>query len=123
MKQCSKCGEKKSPDEFQKGRNQCKPCVYGAQREARLRNHDEYKRYIRDREFQRRLGISLEDYEAIMTDALCAICDDPAEALDHDHVSGQIRQPLCFRCNAGIGMFLESPDRMRKAIDYLEEYV
>lgn len=41
--------------------------------------------------------------------------------VDHDHVSGKMRGLLCQKCNHGIGLMGEDPDRLRRAARYLEE--
>lgn len=59
---------------------------------------------------------------------LCAICEVPVSVvskryhLDHDHDTGEIRGVLCHGCNVGLGMFKESPERLLKAIDYLNKF-
>lgn len=49
----------------------------------------------------------------------CAICKAPATSLDHCHTSGAIRGMLCQNCNLGLGLFGDSPDNLRAAIEYL----
>lgn len=59
----------------------------------------------------------------------CAICGQPETelrngmvrhlAVDHDHVTGKVRELLCQRCNKGIGTFGDDTDLMLKAIGYL----
>lgn len=56
---------------------------------------------------------------------VCAICGgtNPSGhrlAVDHDHETRRVRGLLCHACNAGIGKLRDSPDLLRKAIDYLE---
>lgn len=57
---------------------------------------------------------------------LCACCGDPpgekALSVDHDHITGQVRDLLCQRCNPGIGYFQDDPERLQKAIDYLQKW-
>ena len=57
---------------------------------------------------------------------LCAICGAARgkrnHALDHDHATGRLRGILCGPCNAGIGMFRDNIDLLRKAIEYLERF-
>jgi hypothetical protein len=47
-------------------------------------------------------------------------CTRAPDAVDHDHNTGQFRGWLCFACNTGLGMFGDSADGMRGAIQYLE---
>ena len=67
---------------------------------------------IRDERPQRQMG-------------RCAICDKatPDLHVDHDHISGRIRALLCGNCNRMIGIAGESPQRLRSAASYLEQYV
>lgn len=52
---------------------------------------------------------------------VCRICQAaPAVHVDHDHDDGAIRGMLCFKCNAGIGQFADSPQRLWRAAQYLE---
>jgi hypothetical protein len=61
---------------------------------------------------------------------LCTSCGElPAEHLkhpdlvvDHDHASGKLRALLCANCNTGIGLFRDSPRKLRLAAVYLERY-
>lgn len=53
----------------------------------------------------------------------CAICGKPPRArlqIDHNHKTGKYRGLLCDNCNIGLGHFKDSPELLRKAIDYLK---
>jgi hypothetical protein len=56
----------------------------------------------------------------------CAICRSAIEVetacIDHDHVTGQVRSLLCRLCNAGLGIYKESPELLRAAATYLESW-
>lgn len=52
----------------------------------------------------------------------CAICgsfDERRLAVDHNHITGQIRGLLCFKCNIGLGWFKDDPVFLEKAVGYL----
>jgi len=50
----------------------------------------------------------------------CEICGtETVVTVDHDHRTGDIRGKLCRRCNSGLGFFRDSPERLRRAIEYL----
>lgn len=42
--------------------------------------------------------------------------------VDHDHVTGQVRGPLCRNCNWAIGLMRDDPARLGAAADYLERF-
>lgn len=57
-------------------------------------------------------------------DNRCAICGEPPPpnrrlAIDHNHTTGQIRDLLCTRCNAGLGMFNDDTALLERAAEYL----
>jgi hypothetical protein len=81
----------------------------------------------------RRYGITPERFDE-MFDAqggCCAICGgtDSGDSrfdtlhIDHDHESGTVRGLLCGRCNRGVGMFQDDPDRLLAAATYLLQNV
>jgi hypothetical protein len=55
----------------------------------------------------------------------CPIClKDKRElgkllSVDHCHTNGTIRGFLCSNCNAGLGMFKDNPDNVKRALKYL----
>lgn len=59
----------------------------------------------------------------------CAVCGGPPERLDHDHECcpgkgscGECaRGFLCHRCNIGLSWFMDDPERLDMAADYLRD--
>jgi hypothetical protein len=85
------------------------------------------KRSDRKGHLRRKFGLSVEQYEALLEGqgGGCAICRSPANEsislhVDHDHGTGRVRGLLCFRCNGGLGQFLEEPEVLRRAAWYVE---
>jgi hypothetical protein len=73
----------------------------------------------------RRYGISADEADVMLEaqGGLCAICRSaPAEHVDHDHRTGQVRALLCFNCNGGLGQFGDDPVRLRAAAAYVERH-
>lgn len=78
---------------------------------------------------RRRYKITLADYVALAESQgnKCAICERPQDwtswrtrlFVDHCHETGAVRGLLCSNCNKGIGMFGESADTIRAALEYM----
>lgn len=85
---------------------------------------------------QYRVGISGPEYDVMHERQVgcCAICGGPEKrkhsisgtpftlAVDHDHVTGRIRDLLCNRCNTVLGHVQDDPELLRKAADYLDRH-
>jgi Recombination endonuclease VII len=72
-------------------------------------------------------GLTREGYDRMLAQqhGACAICKQKSQAtlcIDHDHSTGQVRGLLCRKCNAGLGLFDDSPCRLRAAAAYLEAW-
>jgi hypothetical protein len=77
-----------------------------------------------------RWNLSLEEFQALLDaqDGVCAICKQPENpaykrrlAIDHDHITGNIRGLLCHMCNTGLGKFGDNPELLIAASNYLKE--
>jgi len=73
----------------------------------------------RDAAYRAKYGISLVDYDAMLSDqdGRCAICgEEPGAkplAVDHDHQTNEIRGLLCQDCNVGLGHFRDRIEVLR----------
>lgn len=71
---------------------------------------------------KRRFGLTLDEYLAII-DRGCAVCGTTDRVgVDHDHTTGKVRDALCVRCNASLGMAGDDADRLRALADYLDTH-
>ncbi len=115
---CRLCHTEKPLDDYYyrneigKHRNECKLCMIESHR---------YKK----------LGVCNIKYEDILTSqkGCCAICDSKLNssrytkfAVDHNHLTGQVRGLLCMQCNTAIGLMKESVVRLQSAITYLQGF-
>ena len=87
---------------------------------------EEEKRRKRDSMLRSHYGITLEQYEQMFSaqKGVCAICERGTSyclAVDHDHVTGKVRQLLCKTCNAGLGSFHDDRYLLSRAIEYLSK--
>ena len=75
------------------------------------------------------------DQHAAMMEAQgnrCIICGNPPKPdgvraasrlhIDHDHVTGKIRDLICNHCNRGVGALRDDPALMRAAAEYIERH-
>lgn len=140
MKKCTKCGEVKPLEQFSNHirhkdgkRPRCKTCEAIDQKEAKKKKLEQDFEGTRMKERQHNLkrmfGMSLEEYDSKLQaqNGVCAICGGLCKsgkrlAVDHNHTTGKIRDLLCGNCNGGLGKFLDSPELLLKAADYLKEH-
>jgi Recombination endonuclease VII len=116
-------------------------------REDRMKNREKYlsqEKERRKREGQlrntkevcRRLKFDVNHYYEMLKsqEGKCAICRQYetrksrtegktcALTIDHDHVTGQIRELLCHSCNVVVGHCRESIDLLNATISYLKKH-
>ena len=95
-----------------------------------------YQRYLARcrRKDLKRQGMTQEQYDSKLAEqnGLCAICRLPHGrslcgrskdlAIDHDHVTDQLRGLLCDDCNIGLGLYHDDPQRLMNAALYIIYY-
>lgn len=126
-KWCPDCSTVKLLDQFVRNASQpsgwapyCKPC-----HNARGKAAKEKIGGSRTYHLKRRYGITAADADAMFEaqGGLCAVCRAaPAVHVDHDHLTGSVRELLCFNCNGGLGQFRDDPAVLRAAADYVERH-
>lgn len=90
--------------------------------------------YSRNWTIKKKYGIDLVDFETYWQafKGICGICGKKMEmptktigqgldvvAIDHNHITGEVRGLLCNACNKGIGFLKEDVLVLEKAIIYL----
>lgn len=144
QKKCKRCEKSKPVSEFgrhpstrDKLRTACKACnslssaAWNRAHPEKVKawqesNAEKVRRIQRNSAYQRKYGITLERYEAMLAEqgGVCAICRSDTLvkwhfAVDHCHTTGRVRALLCQHCNAGLGNFKDSPEIMEAAATYV----
>jgi Recombination endonuclease VII len=141
-KVCAKCGMSKLPEEFYR----VSKTVSGLGAYCRVCDRERTKAYHRRKavthpgqayavavkaRLVREYGITLDDYNRILASqgGGCAICEDvvgatrrPRLYVDHCHETNTVRGILCHRCNVALGLMADSPDLLRIAAKYIEDF-
>ena len=133
-------GLKKADGVARRGR--CKSCCNAEKNQYRARNREqsraayrkEYRKRVhpnfhREINLRKNYGMTLSEYDQMLAEqnGRCAICgtDKPGGkwdrlVVDHCHQTEVVRGLLCNDCNRGLGIFKDSPKRLRAAALYLE---
>jgi len=80
----------------------------------------------KDWQLRRDYGITLEDYNKILTQQnnACKLCNSSPiknPSVDHSHTTGKVRGIVCQGCNIVIGFFESRPQAVLKIGQYLVE--
>jgi len=147
IKICTKCGESKeekdfyfrSPKSLNDRHSHCKKCHWlYYQKKQDMEYRDKKKPYMKNYQRIRKLanyGLTQDAYNQLLIeqDNKCKLCGkvetvvgrdntlDPL-SIDHCHNTNRVRALLCRKCNTGLGCFVDSPELLQKAIDYLKTF-
>jgi hypothetical protein len=104
----------------------CRVCAGVRLRKWHHENPTKVYAYARKKTLKQ-YGLTDDSYDAMLLsqDGVCAICHQPNAngsklAVDHCHVTGDVRALLCSECSLGLGKFADSQDRLRAAAAYLK---
>ena len=132
MRVCQDCKLEKPTNEFYIDRrgnrpfSLCKNCSIKNSRTcymgSREKNLERLRRYYRTTRRYKQYGITKEQFELVDT-GNCHICgwQYSTPNIDHNKGTGEFRGILCRQCNTGLGMFMDDPDVLQRAIDYLND--
>jgi hypothetical protein len=89
----------------------------------------------RNKHYKKRYGITVEEYESMAKaqNYLCAICERPETktrkdgtvmilCVDHNHLTGQVRDLLCNKCNILLGHLETGNVTFSQLIHYLKKH-
>ena len=121
-KECSKCGEHKSFEEFGLRISRGKESWHGVCKDCRY-EHNRNNRYIK------LFGITIDDYNNMFSEqeGKCGICGKHQVelsrrlAVDHDHETMEVRGLLCTDCNVSIGKLGDNIEGVENALNYLKK--
>jgi hypothetical protein len=107
---------------YRNGQKRCKLCVPILARKWRANNPEQ----ATNNALKATRGITLDEYnrKEAKQGGCCMICGRKSSnghrlPVDHDHVTGQVRDLLCHRCNRALGSFEDDPALLLKAYEYL----
>ena len=146
MSVCTGCHKDKPDSDFHwkiknvKRKTRCAECVTAWQREHYQNNRQKYidksKRWKEANEtpLQRRqkaYGLTNEEWNTLVDkyDGMCWLCQEsPGTVIDHDHsccgpkrsCGKCVRGYLCQKCNSGLGFLGDNLERLKRAVEYLE---
>src|SRR3990167_6129678 len=87
------------------------------------RQRERYSARYKLGKFAKLYNASKEEMAKWLGITSCQLCGSPDKmTTDHCHTSGKIRGRLCTRCNTGLGMFLEDPELMLRAAEYIRRF-
>lgn len=141
-KTCTKCFIEKPVTEFyQRSKDRasenyrretwCKRCTQDLANRWRRENPERFNRTRRARHLRKHYGITLDDYDRMLSDqgGKCLGCgsetsgpDGHPLVVDHDHRTGRVRELLCSKCNLVLGNALDNPEVLRALADYLDRH-
>lgn len=81
---------------------------------------------LRDAKLKRKYGLSADEVDAmiISQNHLCGICKKMMDMpnVDHNHLTGEIRELLCAQCNLSLGLLKEDIVTLTNMIEYIRKY-
>ena len=138
VKECSTCKKELKAESFYKNKrrhdcldSRCKHCMDKAKSDWVQKNPDKVKEVSTNNRLLSRYGITLTEYNQLVAfqNNRCKICGNEASngrswstklSVDHCHSTGKIRGLLCQKCNTGLGLFGDTIENLKKALEYLE---
>jgi hypothetical protein len=96
----------------------------------RRRYHEKQEKETRyQRRLRRLYNLTQAEYDAKLAEqnGVCAVCGQECKsgrtlAVDHCHVTGEVRGLLCMNCNRAIGWLKDDPKLIQAALEYIVKW-
>jgi len=90
----------------------------------RANRPEEVKSAVRRSTLKRKYGVTLEWYDGeLVKYVACPICGSTVKPhLDHNHITGRVREFICPNCNKALGLLAEDPERMKRMMAYVRKH-
>lgn len=135
VKKCPCCNETKSLDDYYvvSGKNRpqskCKECTKTDANIYRKENLEKKATVARKYHLNKKYGLTVEQYDEMLEkqNHRCAVCNKHEDdvktrlAVDHNHITGEIRGLLCTYCNHRIVGRHRDGALLRRIADYIEQ--
>jgi hypothetical protein len=119
LHKCKECSNKYIRERYRKN-----PEIYKL---TNQRHHNKYPNAKKKNSIKSIYNISLDEYQDILVkqNNSCAICLTHRDSfkkeldIDHCHIKNIVRGILCPSCNKALGLFKDSEDILKSALQYL----
>lgn len=107
----------------------CNPCQKQIRRIYVEKNPEKQYYWRRKNQYKLQYGITIADYDKmfIQQKGLCQICKQSQQhkrlAVDHCHITKNIRGLLCDSCNRGIGLLKDDLAILQNAVKYIKKNI
>jgi len=124
---CKDCGRQYWKAHSRENRDK----LNAAERNRRAENPKKIRARVQKSYLKNTFGMTVQDRDSMIAaqGGKCAICQDVFISSFHthiDHAHGSdpviVRGILCSRCNTGLGHFKDSPERILRAVQYLQKF-
>lgn len=133
---CKECMALKQREWYANNKDYCKDKRYErykknakADRQRVREFHKKNPNKTKEYNLRSKFGIEIEQFNTMLNNqhGKCQLCNlditgKGLAVVDHDHVTGKIRDLLCSSCNTALGHFKENSVTMRNAADYVEHH-
>ena len=114
--ECANCGVVPASYRTDRGKRTIR-CSVAVRQQRKYPGYQETKLRSKRNE----AGLIPAERDEYLDGKVCEICGKSSPlVVDHCHVTGAIRGPLCYGCNSGIGLLGDNLEGVLRAVTYLQ---